>query len=175
MNYSIQQYQIDFTEDSIRQVAAAIENLTEDEMHFRLHPTSNSIAWDAWHIFRTVDSLVHFVFERDQPVWLQQHLDEKWNLPRVGQGTSMPPEEAWAMRFPPGDQLAKYGLDAWAAVKPRIEAMEDDYLQVIHTDGHPWGDRTRLFILGKIVSHSAKHLGYLAGAVGVLGRQGPSF
>lgn len=102
MNYSIQQYQIDFAEESIRQVAAAIENLTEDEMHFRLHPTSNSIAWDAWHIFRTVDNLVHFVFERDQPVWLQQHLDEKWNLPRVGQGTSMPPEEAWAMRFPSG-------------------------------------------------------------------------
>jgi len=174
VTYSIQQYHIDFTEESLRQVAVGIAGLTEEEMHFRLHPTSNTIAWDAWHIFRTVDNLVHFVFERDQPVWLQQGLDVKWNLPRVGQGTSMPPEEAWALRFPPGDQLAQYGLDAWEAVKPRIAAMDDDYLQVVH-HVYPWGDRTRLFILGKIVSHSAKHLGYIAGALGVLGKQGPSF
>lgn len=174
MTYSVQQYHMFFTEEALRQVASSIADLNDDELHFRLHATSNSIGWDAWHIFRTVDNLIHFVFEREQPVWLQQGLDVKWNLPRVDQGTTMKPEEAWAMRFPAGKDLAQYGLDVLAAVLPKMEAMTDEYLQVQHRV-FPWGDRTRLWILGKVITHSSKHLGYIAGGVGVLGKQGPSF
>lgn len=78
------------------------------------------------------------------------------------------------MKFPPGDQLAQYGRDVVEAVLPRMEAMDDDYLQVVHRV-FPWGDVSRLWILGKIVTHSSKHLGYAAGAMGVRGVQGPSF
>lgn len=78
------------------------------------------------------------------------------------------------MRFPAGKDLAQYGLDVLAAVLPKMEAMTDEYLQVQHRV-FPWGDRTRLWILGKVITHSSKHLGYIAGGVGVLGKQGPSF
>lgn len=171
---SVTSYHIYFTEESLNQVADSIEALTDEEMHFRLHATSNTIAWDAWHIFRTVDNLVHFVFERDEPVWTQQELWKRWNLPKVDQGTAQTPEEAWAMRFPPGPELAQYGRDVLAAVMPRMAAMSDEYLQVRH-QVFPWGNVTRLFVLGKVVTHSSKHLGYIAGAIGVLGKQGPSF
>ena len=174
MSYTVQEYHAYFTEEALRQVAEGIKDISDDDLHFRLHATSNSIGWDAWHIFRTVDNLVHFAFDREQPVWLQQGLDTKWDLPRVDQGTAMTPEEAWAMRFPPGDQLAQYGQDVVDAVLPRMAAMSDEYLQVV-TRVVPWGDRSRLWILGKVVTHSSKHLGYIAGALGVLGRQGPSF
>lgn len=171
---SVASYHIYFTEESLNQVADSIEALNDDELHFRLHPTSNTIAWDAWHIFRTVDNLVHFVFERDEPVWIQQELWKRWNLPKVDQGTAQTPEEAWAMRFPPGPELADYGRDVLAAVMPRLAAMSDEYLQARH-QVFPWGNVTRLFVLGKVVTHSSKHLGYIAGAIGVLGKQGPSF
>ena len=117
---------------------------------------------------------MHFVFERDEPVWTQQELWKRWNLPKVDQGTAQTPEEAWAMRFPPGPELAQYGRDVLAAVMPRMAAMSDEYLQVRH-QVFPWGNVTRLFVLGKVVTHSSKHLGYIAGAIGVLGKQGPSF
>jgi len=174
MSYTVQEYHAYFTEEALRQVAEGIKDISDDDLHFRLHATSNSIGWDAWHIFRTVDNLVHFAFDREQPVWLQQGLDQRWDLPRVDQGTAMSPEEAWAMRFPPADQLAQYGQDVVDAVLPRITSMSDDYLQVV-THVVPWGDRTRLWILGKVITHSSKHLGYIAGGLGVRGLQGPSF
>ena len=74
--HSINDYHIHFTNEALNQVADSIEKLTPEEMHFRLHATSNSIAWDAWHIFRTVDNLIHFLFESDAPVWIQQDLWE---------------------------------------------------------------------------------------------------
>ena len=86
----------------------------------------------------------------------------------------MPPEEAWALRFPAGADLAQYGDDVVTAVVPRILAMSDDYTQII-TMIRPWGEVSRLWALGKLCTHSSKHLGYIAGALGVLGRQGPSF
>ncbi len=174
MSYTVQEYHAYFTEESLRQVIEGIRGISEEDLHFRLHETSNSIGWDAWHIFRTVDNLVHFAFEREQPIWLEQGLDVRWNLPRVDQGTAMEPAEAWALRFPPADELAQYGQDVLDAVLPRIEAMSDDYLQVI-TRVVPWGERPRHWILGKVITHSSKHLGYIAGALGVRGLQGPSF
>lgn len=171
---SIVAYHMHFTRESLTQVADGIEGLTDEDMHFRLHATSNTIAWDAWHIFRTVDNLVHFVFEREDPVWIQQALWDKWNLPKVDQGTAQTPEEAWAMRFPPGPDLAQYGRDVVDAVLPRMAAMSDEYLQVRH-QVFPWGNVTRLFVMGKIVTHSSKHLGYTAAAIGYLGKQAPSF
>ena len=67
-----------------------------------------------------------------------------------------------------------YGQDVVNPVLPRITSMSDDYLQVV-THVVPWGDRTRLWILGKVITHSSKHLGYIAGGLGVRGLQGPSF
>lgn len=174
MSYTTQEYHVYFTEEALRQMVQGIKDLSEDDLHFRLHETSNSIGWDAWHIFRTVDNLVYFAFDREQPVWLQQGLDKKWDLPRVDQGTAMEPEEAYALRFPPADELARYGQDVMDAVLPRMAAMSDDYLQIV-TRVVPWGENTRLWILGKVITHSSKHLGYIAAALGVLGRPAPSF
>ena len=42
------------------------------------------------------------------PVWLQQGLNEAWDLPKADQGTQMSPEVARALRFPEADKLAKY-------------------------------------------------------------------
>ena len=174
MSYTVNDYHVHFTREALEQFATSLEALDDDDLHFRLHETSNSIAWDAWHVFRTVDNLVHFVFEREAPVWIQHGLWEQWGLPRVDQGTSMPPDEAFALRFPPGPELARYGRDVLDAVLPRIERMDADYLQVVQRV-IPWGDVTRHFVLGKIVTHSNKHLGYAAAAIGVRGKQAPSF
>ena len=65
----------------------AIDGLTDDELHFRAHENCNSIGFEAWHVFRTAGDIVHFVFEREQPVWLQQGLHEQWELPKVAQDT----------------------------------------------------------------------------------------
>ena len=68
----------------------------------------------------------------------------------------------------------QYGQDVVDAVLPRISSMFDDYFQVV-TRVVPWGDRTRLWILGEVITHWSKDLGYIAGGLGVRGLQVPSF
>jgi len=151
-------------------VVAAIEGLTLQELHFRAHPDTNSVGFNAWHVMRTADNIVHFVLLHERPVWLQQGLDEAWELPRNAQGTEMAPEEAHALRFPDAAALAQYGRDVAAAVVPRIEAMSDEFL-VQTTRLQPFGEVTKLQAIGRsVLTHGHDHLGQIDLARTLLGR-----
>ena len=63
----------------------AVEGLTLEQFCDTRGGITNSIGWDVWHVVRTIDNIIHFVFEREQPVWLQQSFNERWNLPKVDQ------------------------------------------------------------------------------------------
>ena len=116
------------TSDVLEQSAAAIDDLSLEQLHYRAGDDCNSIAFDAWHVARTADNLIHFAFAREMPVWLQQGLNEAWSLPKADQGTLMSPEDAHALRFPEADKLAKYCRDVKDVVVPKIAAMSDEYL-----------------------------------------------
>lgn len=151
-------------------VVAAIEGLTPQELHFRAHADTNSVGFNAWHVMRTADNIVHFVLLHERPVWLQQALDEAWELPRNAQGTEMAPEEAHALRFPDAAALAQYGRDVAAAVVPRIEAMSDEFL-VQTTRLQPFGEVTKLQAIGRsVLTHGHDHLGQIDLARTLLGR-----
>jgi uncharacterized damage-inducible protein DinB len=165
-------YLAEHTRGVLNQTARAVEDLTEEEVHFRPGENCNSIAFDAWHIARTADNLVHFAFEREQPVWLQQDLAEAWDLPKVDQGTGMAPEDAYALRFPEGSALAKYARDVADAIVPRIEAMSDDYLTTT-TMIRPQGELPRHGIIGQvIINHGNNHVGQMNLALTLLGKPG---
>ena len=100
---TLQRYLGLFTGRALDGLVAAIAELTAEQLHFRPSGVSNSIGWEAWHVFRTADNIVHFVFHRERPVWLQQGLDGAWGLPRVEQGTGMDPDVAHALVFPTRD------------------------------------------------------------------------
>jgi hypothetical protein len=156
-------------------LTAALEDLTLDQLHARPHADANSIGFDAWHVFRTVDNIVHFVFYREPPVWRQQGLAEAWGLPRNVQGTGLPPAEAYAMRFPEPRLLAQYGRDVAAAIVPRLEAMDDAFLTEA-IDIAPLGATTRLGAIGtSILTHGYAHLGHIALARTLLGRPSLTF
>ncbi|MFN8638792.1 MAG: DinB family protein [Dehalococcoidia bacterium] len=153
-------------------MVAAIDGLTPEQLHFRPAASSNSVGWEAWHLFRSADNLVHFVFHRERPIWLTQGLDEAWHLPRVEQGTGMAPEVAHALVFPDAALLAGYGRDVRREVVLRIEAMTDDELQVVGLV-RPWGEITRLEAIGQVViAHGNGHLGQVSSARALLGLTG---
>ncbi|MBX7112391.1 MAG: DinB family protein [Dehalococcoidia bacterium] len=154
---------------------AAIEDLTLEELHFRAHEDTNAIGFNAWHVFRTADNIVHFVLLRERPVWLQQGLDETWGLPRNAQGTEMPAEEAHALRFPEASVLVTYGRDVAAAIRPRIEGFSDDFLMEM-TPLRPFGEVTKLQAIGRsILTHGHDHLGQIDLARTLLGKRSLTF
>jgi DinB superfamily len=172
---TVQQYLALFSGRALDGMARAIEGLTREELHFRAAPSANSIGWEAWHLFRTADNIVHFVFSREQPLWRARGLDEAWSLPRNEQGTGMDPEVAYAMVFPEAPLLAAYGRDVRAAIVPRIEALTEDELQVV-TLVRPWGEISRQeAILQTIIAHGNGHLGQVSMARAILGKSGEGF
>ena len=147
--------------DMLNSVAMSVEDLSLEELHYRVHGNANHIAIEAWHIARTSDNIVHFAFDREQPIWLRKGLHEAWNLPKVDQGTDMEPDVAYSLRFPAPMVLAGYIRDVAVAVESRIGNMKEDYLSA-EVRVHPHGEISRIQALGQVVIvHGSNHLGQI--------------
>ena len=147
---------------------AGIDGLSVEQLCDTQGARTNSIGWDVWHVVRTVDNIVHFVFEREQPVWLRDSFDERWELPRVDQGTN----DAYSLRFPEPAEFNRYTLAVRDAVVPRIRAMSNDYLGTVQTI-RPWGDVPRVEAMGHgLVGHGNGHLGRVSYERTLLGLKG---
>lgn len=148
----------------------AAEDLTRDQLNYRASDDANSLGFDLWHVVRTADNVVHFVFEREPPVWLRDGYHDQWELPKVAQGTGMDPAEAHALVFPEPAEFNRYTSAVLDAIVPRIEAMDEDYLSVI-TTVRPWGEVPRMEALWQVVvAHGNGHVGRTSLARTLLGK-----
>lgn len=150
----------------------AVDGLTVEQLCDTRGGLTNSIGFDVWHVVRTVDNIVHFVFERQQPVWLRDNFHERWGLPRVDQGTGMDPNDAYSMTFPEPGEFMKYTRAVADAVVPRIAAMTDAYLAEVQAI-RPWGPIPRVeAILHGLIGHGNGHLGRASYARTLFGLEG---
>ena len=164
-----------FTDRVLRWTAQSMEDLTQDEVHFRTHQGQNCIGFEAWHIARTADNLIHFAFERERPLWLTNNLHEQWGLPKVDQGTGTSYVEVASWVFPDGATLAGYANDVADVIVPRIAAMSDEYLNSI-TRIVPQGELPKWEIIGQvIINHSNNHLGQINVGRSMQGKEGLGF
>jgi hypothetical protein len=151
---------------------SAVDGLTVAQLCDTAGGRTNSIGWDVWHVVRTVDNIVHFVFEREQPVWLQHGFHEQWGLPRVDQGTGQDPKDAYSLRFPEPAEFNRYTRAVADAVVPRIAGMSLDYLATVQFI-RPWGEVPRLEAIGHgLIGHGNGHLGRASYARTLLGLRG---
>ena len=145
----------------LEQSAHAVEDLNLEQMHYKAGEECNSLGFDAWHVARTADNLIFFAFEREKPVWLQQGLNDAWDLPKADQGTGMDGNDARSLRFPEGAKMAQYCRDVKDAIVPKIAAMSDEYLASTITI-KPQGEMTRARIIGQVViAHGSAHNGMI--------------
>jgi hypothetical protein len=137
----------------------ALSDLNEEQFYFRPSDRANHIAFTAWHWVRTEDNVVQFVLQRQQTVWLADQLDERWGLPRVAQGTGMPPEEAHALRIPSVGEFLGYARKVWACTDQYLENVTPEELGRI-VKMNPFGEIPVLQGLGQtIIAHGNQHLG----------------
>ena len=157
------------------EITHSIGDLTPDELHALPIADGTSIGFNAWHVLRSADNVVLFVFHREPPVWRQQGLAEAWGLPRNEQGTGMDLADAQAMRFPDAASLAAYCRDAADAVVAKIEAMDDaSFADTVSAriEGEML-ELPRSAMLGQVVvSHGNQHLGYIHILRQLLGKGG---
>ena len=172
---NVADYLAKFTDRVLRWTAQAMEDLSQDEVHFRTHDTQNCIGFEAWHIARTADNLIHFAFEREKPLWLANDLHEEWGLPKVDQGTGTSFEEVSTWVFPDGKTIAQYTTDVADVIVPRIAGMSNEYLESI-TRIVPQGELPKWEIIGQvIINHSNNHLGQINVGRTMQGKDGLGF
>ena len=151
---------------------AATKDLTQEQFNDTLANRTNSIAFDIWHVVRTIDNITHFVFEREQPVWLRDGFDEQWALPRVDQGTGMESDIAYSLKFPEPAEFDRYTAAVRDAVVPRIAAMSMEYLSTPQFI-RPWGEIPRMEAIGHgLIGHGNGHLGRVSLARNLVGLPG---
>jgi len=148
----------------------SVEDLTTEELNRQPSERAHSIGFDVWHVVRTVDNVVFFVFDRERPVWLRDGYVERFELPKVAQGTGMTDEEARALRFPEPSAFAEYIDAVREAAVARIRAMSaDDLAQV--TPLNPWGERSKAeHCLQVLIAHGNGHIGRCSLARALLGK-----
>jgi hypothetical protein len=61
-------------------VHSAVEGLSEEELHARLDPEANHIAWLIWHLARVQDAQVAQI-ARAKQVWTEEGWSRRWQLP----------------------------------------------------------------------------------------------
>lgn len=140
----------------------ALGDLTEEQLYYQPTKSSNHAAFIAWHFFRTKDNVINFIMQdRKAPVWLRQELHEKWNLPKVDQGTGMDPAEAHGLRVPSLDALLTYADEVHADVMPWVESVSEEDLQTVRKL-LPWGELPSVQHVGQtIIAHGNQHLGQI--------------
>lgn len=143
----------------------SVDDLTAEQLNRLPTERANSIGFDIWHVARTIDNIIFFVFEREQPVWLSGGFEERLGLPRVAQGTGMTDAEAHALRITDPAPFVEYLRALTAAVVPRVAGMSMEYLAQ-STTVRPWGEVPRMEQIGQVlIAHGNGHLGQrLAGA-----------
>lgn len=159
-----------YTDRAFNNAIRTVEDLSPEEMNALVHPGGNSIAWDVWHLVRTIDNIVFFAFDRTPPVWLQGEFDTKFGLPRVAQGTGMATDEAQALRFPEAAVFLEYVRAAQTAVVERIRGMSEEYLAEAVLI-RPWGEVARTQHLLQILVHANGHLGQGSMARALIGHE----
>ena len=153
----------------------SIEDLSVEELNHLPHAEANSIGFDIWHVARTIDNVLCFVFDREQPIWLRDGYHDRFALPKVAQGTGMSGEDARALRFPdPALFIAYLGALREVCV-PRVAAMTEAYLaETVLLK--PWGERSRLEHIGQVlIAHGNSHLGKASLARTLLGHDDLGF
>ena len=157
---------------------ASIEELSTEELNAQPLEGGPSVGFHVWHVLRTIDNIVNFVFHRDRPVWVTEGLHAEWDMPRIDQGTGMTEDESGALQFPGAAELAGYGQLVRDAVLPKIEAMDEAFL-VGTTPARIAGqmtERARIETLGQVViAHGREHYGQVQVLRQLLGKDALGF
>ena len=148
----------------------SIEDLTVAQLNHRPSGEANSIGFDIWHVVRTVDNVLFFVFDREQPVWLQGGWVDRFGLPKVAQGTGMADADAHALRFPEPAEFAGYIAAVRVAAVAKLRGMDHETLaEVVMLN--PWGERPKSeHILQVLIAHGNGHIGRCSLARTLLGK-----
>jgi uncharacterized damage-inducible protein DinB len=167
-----------------------VTRLTDEQLHSRLNPETNSIAWHAWHLARwgdyfqaSIPGMTPELSRRLPPgvqIWQIENLREQWGFPaQLGYaetGMEMPDDVARSISFPAKNILLDYLSRAFALADTAVQAIDEEQFQAAEqpqplTEGI-FGSSTVGHALMVHIIHENRHLGMMECLLGLQGVPG---
>jgi uncharacterized damage-inducible protein DinB len=152
-------------------VHGAVADLSLEQLHRRLDPDANPVAWLVWHLTRVQDDHVADVAGLEQ-VWTSQGFDAKFDTPypaaAVGYGQSS--HEVGRLAVSSADVLLAYHDAVHELTVGYVETLADtDFDRVVDTR---WDPPVTLGVrLVSVVNDTLQHVGQAAYVRGILLRE----
>lgn len=149
----------------------ALKDLSLDQINEVPGGKTVSAGFNAWHIWRTMDNITNFVFQRKQPIWLERGYCEKLGLPKIEQGTGMSLEDAQAIKINDKDVLLSYGREVGTSTVEFLKAVPLETMEEVQLI-KPLGEMPRWRVFRQVVmTHGFMHLGEINMYRGLKGLQ----
>lgn len=149
----------------------AVQPLSAEQLNWLPEGKTVSAGFNTWHILRTQDNITNFVMKKTPPIWVEHGYFEKFNLPKVDQGTGMDLETARAIRIEDPALLAEYGAAVAKSCREFLESADMESLNEIQMV-RPLGEMPKVKVMRQVVmTHGFMHLGEINGIKGQLGLQ----
>ena len=140
-------------------VHQATDNLTPEELTFRVNDDTNSIAWLVWHLSRITDDHISDAAGKQQ-VWIGNGWVEKFGLPFPPEATGygFGGDDVAAVKVKTGELLLGYFDEVIEEAQRFVKHLkEDDYARVVDTSWNP--PVTLAVRLVSVVSDALQHAG----------------
>ncbi len=146
----------------------ALDGLTQVELDWRPAPSSNSIAWQVWHMARVEDRWVNMYLKQSVEVWIADGWHKRLGLQPEDHGANQTAEEAVAMPAMPIDLLMDYYKAVRVTVLDHLAGLSGNDLG--NTFPHPTRGEgpTVAWVLAHLIVEEAQHLGQVAYLRGIL-------
>lgn len=138
----------------------SLEGMELEQIMWRPSPSSNSMAWLAWHIARLQDARAAALANRSQ-IWVSDGWHAHFNLPAdpANNGRSHTDDEVDAVRPESVETLSKYARAAYEFLHSEIEVL-DDVNSEAELSGHS-GDTTVSELVFRSIHGGLAHVGQL--------------
>ena len=140
-------------------VHQAADNLTPDELAFRVNGNTNSIAWLIWHLSRVTDDHLSDAASKEQ-VWTGSGWVKKFGLPFPADATGygFGGDDVAALKVKSGEILIGYFDEVIEEATRYVKHLkEDDYARVVDSSWNP--PVTLAVRLVSVVSDDLQHAG----------------
>ncbi len=121
------EFAVTLLEASHRALHRAVDGLTEEQLHYRPTPNTNSIAWLAWHLSRWKDRFGAMIAGGPQ-VWASEGWANRFGIGQERTGLGDTAEQVAAFRVS-RDMLFGYVDAAHEATVERVRRLTPEQLQ----------------------------------------------
>jgi hypothetical protein len=140
-------------------VHQAVDNLTPDELAFRVNGNTNSIAWLVWHLSRVTDDHLSEAASKEQ-VWIGNGWAEKFALPFPPDATGygFGGDDVAAVKVKSGEILIGYFDEVIEEATRFVKHLKDDDFARVVDDS--WTPPVTLAVrLISVISDDLQHAG----------------